>query len=326
VTTDPAVFVERRIVRAFVTGAAGFIGSNLTDRLLEAGHSVVGFDNFSTGRVEFLRQATESRNFRLERGDLLDQQHIARAMAGCDFVFHFAANADVRFGLDHPRKDLDQNVIATWNVLEGMRSAGVRRMAFPSTGSVYGEQELFPTPEDAPFPVQTSLYGASKMAAEGLISAYCYGFGIRGYIFRFVSILGMRYTHGHVIDFYRQLKAHPDYLDVLGNGHQRKSYLQVHDCITAILTAVENMDAPIGILNLGLDEFCEVNDSIQWITEYLGVSPELRYSGGDRGWVGDNPFIFLDCRRIRGLGWEPRFTIREGVIQTLKFLQENEWV
>jgi UDP-glucose 4-epimerase len=326
VITDYVVSMERRIVRAFVTGAAGFIGSNLTDRLLEAGHSVVGFDNFSTGCTEFLRQALESPNFRLERGDLLDQQAVARAMAGCDFVFHFAANADVRFGLEHPRKDLDQNVIATWNVLEGMRSAGVGRIAFPSTGSAYGEPELFPTPEDAPFPVQTSLYGASKVAAEGLISAYCHGFGIRGYIFRFVSILGMRYTHGHVIDFYRQLKAHPDYLDVLGNGRQRKSYLQVHDCITAIFTAIENIDAPISILNLGLDEFCEVNDSIQWISEHLGVSPELRYSGGDRGWVGDNPFIFLDCKRIRDLGWKPRFAIREGVIQTVKFLQENEWV
>jgi UDP-glucose 4-epimerase len=326
VITDPAVSIERRIVRAFVTGAAGFIGSNLTDRLLEAGHSVVGFDNFSTGRPEFLRQAMVSRNFRLERGDLLDQQAIARAMAGCDFVFHFAANADVRFGLEHPRKDLDQNVIATWNVLEGMRSAGIDRIAFSSTGSVYGESEVFPTPESAPFPVQTSLYGASKVAAEGLISAYCHGFGFLAKIFRFVSILGPRYTHGHVFDFYHQLKDHPAYLDVLGNGHQRKSYLQVHDCISAILAALENMDTPILILNLGLDEFCEVNDSIRWISEYLGVSPELRYSGGDRGWVGDNPFIFLDCRRIRGLGWEPRFTIREGVIQTLQFLQENEWV
>lgn len=212
-------------MQAFVTGAAGFIGSNLVDRLLDDGRSVVGFDNLSTGQIEFLNQASRSPRFRLERGDLLDLPQLTRAMAGCDFVFHLAANADVRFGLQHPRKDLDQNANATWNVLEAMRANGIERIAFASTGSVYGEPQVFPTPEDAPFPIQTSLYAASKVAAEGMISAYCEGFGMRSHIFRFVSILGERYTHGHVFDFYRQLRSHPEYLDVLGNGRQRKSYL-----------------------------------------------------------------------------------------------------
>jgi UDP-glucose 4-epimerase len=214
---------------AFVTGASGFIGSNLVDRLLRDGHTVVGFDNLSTGRIEFLKSAHESPAFRLERGDVLDFDRLSQAMQGCDFVFHLAANADVRFGLNHPRKDLEQNTIATWNVLEAMRTAGIRRIAFSSTGSVYGEPRTFPTREDAPLPTQTSLYGASKMAAEGLISAYCEGFGIQAYIFRFVSILGERYSHGHVFDFYRQLTLHPERLDVLGDGRQRKSYLYVQD-------------------------------------------------------------------------------------------------
>ena len=207
-----------------------------------------------------------------------------------------------------------------------MRAHQIRRIAFPSTGSVYGEPKVFPTPEDAPFPIQTSLYAASKLAAEGLISAYCEGFGMQGYIFRFVSILGERYTHGHVFDFYRQLKAHPQYLDVLGDGHQRKSYLFVKDCVAAILTAIERANARVNILNLGVDDYCEVNDSIRWICEHLGVSPELRYAGGQRGWVGDNPFIFLDCSRIRALGWVPQLTIRQGVVRTVEFLQNNEWV
>ena len=313
-------------MRAFVTGAAGFIGSNLTDQLLELGHSVVGFDNFSTGQSEFLAQAQPSPCFQLERGDLLDLPRLTQAMAGCDFVFHLAANADVRFGLEHPRKDLDQNVIATSNVLEAMRANRVEPIVFASTGSVYGEAHVFPTPEDAPFPVQTSLYAASKLAAEGLISAYCEGFGMRGYIFRFVSILGERYTHGHVLDFYRQLKTHPEYLDVLGDGHQRKSYLYVKDCVAAILTAIEKADGQINILNLGLDEYCEVNDSIGWIAAHLGVSPELRYTGGRRGWVGDSPFIFLHCARIRNLGWTPRLNIQQGIVRTLEFLQANPWV
>ena len=313
-------------MRAFLTGAAGFIGSNLADGLLRGGHAVVGFDNLSTGQIEFLEAAAKSPCFLLEHGDLLDLSRLTRAMAGCDFVLHLAANADVRFGLEHPRKDLEQSTIATSNVLEAMRANAIRHIAFASTGSVYGESQVFPTPEDAPFPVQTSLYAASKLAAEALIQAYCEGFGMCGYIFRFVSILGERYTHGHVFDFYRQLRAHPGYLEVLGNGHQRKSYLYVKDCVAAILAAIESPEAKINIFNLGVDDFCEVNDSIQWICDHLGVSPELRYAGGERGWIGDSPFIFLDCSRIRRLGWKPLLTIREGIVRTLDFLQNNEWV
>ena len=313
-------------MKALVTGAAGFIGSTLVDRLLEAGHEVIGLDNFSTGFRQFLELACASPRFRLVEGDVLDLDALKRAVAGCDFVFHLAANADVRFGPDHPRKDLDQNAIGTWNVLEAMRNTGVRHIAFSSTGSVYGEPEVFPTPEDAPFPVQTSLYAASKLAAEGFIAAYAAAFGFRTWIFRFVSILGERYTHGHVVDFYRQFLAHPDRLDVLGDGHQRKSYLYVQDCVSAILTATEKCPAPVNIFNLGTDEYCEVNDSIGWITSHLGLAPKLSYAGGERGWIGDSPFIFLDCARIRSLGWKPELTIRQGVIRTLDYLHRHRWL
>ncbi len=313
-------------MKAFVTGAAGFIGSNLVDRLLADGHVVTGFDNFSTGLRSFLKGATAHPRFRLVEGDLLNLDAIKSAMTGADFVFHLAANADVRFGPDRPRRDLEQNTIVTWNVLEAMRTTGARRIAFASTGSVYGEPEIFPTPEAAPFPVQTSLYGASKLAAEGMIAAYATAFGYQTWIFRFVSILGERYTHGHVLDFYRQLLNHPERLDVLGNGHQRKSYLYVQDCISAILMAADKCTAAVTILNLGTDEYCEVNDSIGWIGGHLGVTPQLSYAGGERGWVGDSPFIFLDCARMRGLGWQPELTIRQGVIRTVEYLRENRWV
>jgi UDP-glucose 4-epimerase len=311
-------------LRVFVTGAAGFIGSNFVDRLLADGHEVVAFDNFSTGQEEFLHSASASRNFKLHRGDLLDFAALPPLIAGSDLVIHFAANADVRFGTQHPTKDLEQNTIATSNVLEAMRLSGVKRIAFASTGSVYGEAPVIPTPEDAPFPVQTSLYGASKLAAEGLIAAYCEGFGFQGYIFRFVSILGERYTHGHVFDFYKQLLMHPDELTVLGDGTQRKSYLYVQDCIDAVLTALGHANAPVNIFNLGTDEYCQVNDSIGWISEYLNLRPKLSYSGGSRGWVGDNPFIFLDCSRVRALGWKPRLTIQHGIIRTLQYLQAHQ--
>jgi UDP-glucose 4-epimerase len=191
---------------------------------------------------------------------------------------------------------------------------------------VYGEPEIFPTPETAPFPVQTSLYAASKVAAEGMITAYVAAFGFQAYIFRFVSILGERYTHGHVVDFYRQLLDHPQRLDVLGNGLQRKSYLYVQDCINAILLAEQRCTAAVNILNLGTDEYCQVNDSIGWIGAHLGLTPQLQYAGGERGWVGDSPFIFLDCARIRALGWKPELTIQQAIIRTLEFLRHNPWV
>lgn len=313
-------------MKTFLTGAAGFVGSNLLDRLLAEGHEVVGFDNLSTGQPEFLENALRSAAFHLVQGTLLDAEAVEHAMAGCEQVIHLAANADVRFGADHPRRDLEQNTIGTANVLEGMRRNGVGRIAFASTGSVYGEPEIFPTPEDAPFPIQTSLYAASKLAAEGMIAAYCEAFGMRAWIFRFVSILGERYTHGHVLDFYRQLREHPDHLDVLGDGKQRKSYLYMQDCIDAILLAMAKASAKVNILNLGTDEYCQVNDSIGWISQRVGVNPQLRYAGGERGWVGDSPFIFLDCRRIRSLGWRPRLSIREAVVRTVEYLQANPWV
>jgi UDP-glucose 4-epimerase len=313
-------------MKYFITGAAGFIGSNLIDRLLVDGHVVVGFDNFSTGQKDFIAPAVKSPNFTLISGDTLDMPDLTKAMSGAEFVFHLAANADVRFGTQHPRKDLEQNTIATYNVLEAMRANGIKRIAFSSTGSIYGDSEVFPTPEDVSFPVQTSLYGASKLAGEGLISAYCEGFGFQGYIFRFVSILGERYSHGHVFDFYKQLLQNPEELWVLGDGHQRKSYLYVQDCIDAILMVIERAQEKVNIYNLGTDEYCEVNDSVTWICDHLGLNPRRTYSGGERGWIGDSPFIFLDASKVRALGWKPKLTIKEGVIRTLEYLQSNQWL
>ena len=313
-------------MKAFITGGAGFIGSNLTDRLLQNGHEVRVYDNFSTGQLRFLDDAKNDERFSFVEGDLLDEDTLSKSMEGCQMVFHFAANADVRFGTNHPRRDLEQNTIATFNVLEAMRHQSIRKIAFASTGSVYGEAEVIPTPEDAPFPIQTSLYASSKLAGESLISSYCEGFDFQAWIFRFVSILGERYTHGHVFDFYKKLKRDPTRLEVLGNGKQRKSYLYVQDCIDSILLAIEKGQKKVNLFNLGVDGYCTVNDSIGWICEALGVNPKLNYSGGERGWIGDNPFIYLDTQKINQMGWEPKLGIKEAILKTIKFLRLNEWV
>jgi UDP-glucose 4-epimerase len=307
-------------VHFLVTGAAGFVGSTMVDRLLRDGHTVAGVDNLSTGVEAFLTSARTNPGFRFIEADLLDPAVSIAAAKGADAVLHFAANADVRHGTEHPRKDLEQNVIVTTNLLEAARVNGVPRFAFSSTGSVYGDAAVIPTPENAPFPIQTSLYGASKVSAESFIQAYAEGFGLKAYIFRFVSLLGERYTHGHVVDFYNQLVEHPDALHVLGDGHQRKSYLYIGDCIDAVLTALKNDGAPVQIYNLGTDEYCEVNASIGWICDAMKVRPMITYGGGTRGWIGDNPFIFLECSAMRGLGWRPTLTIRESVERTVGYL------
>jgi len=308
-------------MKLFVTGAAGFVGSNVVDVALERGHEVVGFDNFSTGREAFLEAAGRHPRFRLVRGDITSLEQLVGAMgAGTDAVVHLAANADVRRGTEQPIKDLQVNTVGTWNVLEAMRTTGARRIIFSSTGSVYGESEVFPTPEDAPFPVQTSLYAASKAAGEGLISAWCHGFGISATVFRMVSVLGPRYTHGHVFDFMRALMKDASRLRVLGDGQQLKSYLHVSDLTRAFFLALERPAAGYEVLNVGHDDALRVVQSIALITARLKVAPTLEFTGGTRGWIGDSPRIQLDTRRLLALGWAPSRSLPDAIHDTVDYL------
>lgn len=309
--------------KVIVTGAAGFIGSTLVDSLLNQGIEVLGIDNFSTGRIQFLKEAKLNPKFTLLEEDLYSGQELSSVFIGMDAVFHLAANADVRFGPDHPGRDLEQNTIVTHKVLEAARKAGVKKFIFSSTGSVYGEAEVVPTPENAPFPIQTSLYGASKLACEGMIAAYAESFGMQVWIFRFVSILGPRYTHGHVYDFHQQLIEHPGVLTVLGNGHQKKSYLHVSDCIEAIDISLRESSNLVNIINLGVNGYCEVRDSIGWIIDEMDLDPEINFGTEPKGWIGDNPLIHLSTSKIEGLGWKPKFSIEEGVRDTVRFLSSH---
>lgn len=303
--------------KVLITGGAGFIGSNLADLLLNQGKIVAIFDNFSTGKREFV-----SSGIQIFKGSLTsDPEVLEEALSGVSTVYHLAANADVRDGWLHPRLDLQQNVEATCNVLEASVKAGVSEFVFSSTGSVYGESETLPTPEDAPFPVQTSLYGASKASAEAFVQAYATAGKLKATVFRFVSVLGARYTHGHVIDFVRQLEKNPNKLVVLGDGTQRKSYMRVDDCVQAV-TSLRG-EGNYTTFNLGVNDYCSVKQSISWITDELGIQPEIIYGQGNKGWVGDNPFIWLDVSKAEHHGWKAKASIEDSVRATVRWLKQN---
>ena len=315
-------------MKYFVTGGAGFIGSSIVDALLAKGDEVIVYDNLVTGNMEFLEKAMKNpkNKFKLIKGDLLDKEQLNKAMAGIDFVFHMAANADIKDNLKEPIKCLEQNTIVTSNVLEAMRFNNVKQIVFASTGSVYGEPDVFPTPEDYKFPIQTSMYAASKLSCEGLLEAYSIGYGFKVFIFRFVSLMGERYTHGCIFDFYKKLLDNPKELLILGDGKQKKSYLYIQDCIDAIFTAIKKSKTDINIYNLGTEEYMQVTDIADLVCKELGLkNVKYNFSGGTRGWVGDSPFILLDVKKIKSLGWKPKLTIAQAATRTINWLRDNQW-
>jgi UDP-glucose 4-epimerase len=291
-----------------VTGGAGFIGSHLVDRLLQ-GNEVTVLDNFSSGRRENIAPHLENPNFRLIEADLLDADALEQALAGKDLVFHVAANPDVKLGAENTRIHLDQNVLATYNLLEAMRRTGVRAVAFTSTSTVYGEASVIPTPEDYGPLMPISLYGASKLSCEALISSYCHTFWMQSWIFRFANIVGERGTHGVIVDFIRKLRENPGELEILGSGKQRKSYLEVRDCVEAMIHCVEHSRDETNIFNIGSCDSVDVTEIADIVAGKMGLTDvKYRYTGGfeGRGWKGDVKVMLLSIEKIKELGWAPR--------------------
>jgi UDP-glucose 4-epimerase len=311
------------VQRAFLTGGAGFIGSHIADRLVKDGTKITIYDNFSTGQEQFVSHHVANPTVRIVRGDVLDSERLQREMADCDFVFHLQANADVRGGIQLTRVDLEQNTIATWNVLEAMRINRIGHIVFASSATIYGEPNVFPTPESYA-PLQTSLYGASKLAGEAMIQAYSEYFGITCYIFRFVSWIGERYTHGVIFDFVKKLRADPQLLEILGDGKQRKSYLDVIDGVSGIFYAVQHAKGRKNVFNLGHDEFMNVLDLAGIVIDELGLKGvRYRTTGGQRGWLGDSPFVHLDTAKLKRLGWQPQVSIEQGIRNTVRYLRTH---
>jgi UDP-glucose 4-epimerase len=310
-----------RFKTTLVTGGAGFIGSHIVDELLSRGARVIVYDNFTTGRRDFL--PAEHPNLQIVKGNVLDTAALQAAMEGCEFVFHIQANADVRGGKDKPKVDLEQNTIATWSALEAARMQKVKGFAFASSSAIYGEPDVFPTPESYAS-TQTSLYGASKLAGEAMIQAYSEYYDIRSFSFRFVSWMGERYTHGIVFDVLKKLRQNSKQLPLFGDGSQKKSYLYVKDGVSGIMAAIEKSENLKNVYNLGHDNFLTVVEVVRVILDELKMPDvKLEFAGGKRGWVGDSPLVHLDTSLIKSLGWRPATAIEESIRRTVRYLVAN---
>jgi len=307
------------VKRAVVTGGAGFIGSHLVDRLLADGYEVAVWDNFAAGTMENLKHHKGNDRLEVFNVDIRDADRVEELMEGKDVVFHLAAHANIRKSLVNRRADLDHNVIGTLNILEGMVKHGVEDLVFASSSAVYGEARVIPTPEDYA-PIQTSLYGASKLACEAFAEAYTKLSDIKFWGFRFANVVGERCRRGVIWDFVHKLIDNPRELEILGNGKQSKEYLYVKDCIDGIMIGYRGTSDPVNIFNLGVEEQTLVDRVADIVIEEMGlVEVKRRYTGGDRGWIGDNPVVNLSLQKLRGMGWRPRISAEEAIRITTRW-------
>ena len=314
-------------MRCFITGAAGFIGSHLTERLLTDGHSVTGFDNLSSGRIEWLAAVRNHPLFEFCKGDLLDSNVLKQAMSGHDTIFHLAANGDIQAAFGNPRLDVEQGILATFNVLEAMRLTGASRLIFTSSGSVFGMADIVPTPETIGPLFPMSMYAASKAACEGFISATAHTFGLQAWTFRFGNVVGDRMSRGVIHDFIMKLRKNPAELEILGDGEQEKSYILVEEVIDGMLFTLTNVKVdPCDIFNLSHAETTIVKDIARIVVEEMGLRDvTLRYTGGKGGWPGDQPLARLDVSKLHQLGWRAKHSSAEAVhIATTRLLAQQE--
>jgi len=311
-------------LRAIVTGGAGFIGSHLVDRLVSEGYSVTVIDNLSCGYLENLEQHKNSREVKVLNVDLRDAKRLEKIFRGHDVVFHIAAHANIRESLSDHMADLENNVIATLNVLEAMCKNEIHELVFASTSAIYGEAAVRPTPEDY-FPVQTSLYGASKLACEAYAQAYTEFASIRFWAFRFANVVGERCRRGVIWDFVHKLLKNPSELEILGDGKQSKEYLHVEDCVEGMMVGYRKASGKVNIFNLGMEEQTLVDRVADIVIEEMRLDKEKvkrRYTGGPRGWIGDNPVVQLSLERIKKLGWKPKVSSEEAIRRTAKWTLE----
>ena len=311
-------------MKAFVTGGAGFIGSHLVDKLLNRGDFVTSFDNLSSGDEEFFKQHKKNDNFRFVEADLLDFKKVTKEIKNHDVVFHIAANPFVRLGEKQTRLDLEQGPIATYNILESMRQNKIKKIVFSSSSVVYAETPNIEIPETYGPTLPISLYGAGKLAAEGLISAFCGTFDFQAWIYRFANVVGIRGTHGVIVDFIDKLKKNPKELEILGDGRQQKPYLHVHDVVDGIIFGFENSNDKLNLFNLGCNSNTTVTRIAEMVIEEMNLKDvKFNYTGGIRGWAGDVPRFQLDISKIKKLGWKESNSSDEAVRKAIREVLDN---
>ncbi|MDD5472732.1 MAG: NAD-dependent epimerase/dehydratase family protein [Candidatus Methanoperedens sp.] len=311
--------------KIIVTGGAGFIGSHTVDKLLSSGNEVTVIDNLSSGRMEFIEHHLKEPNFRFINIDLLELEELKKAICGSDIIYHLVANPDVRLGAEDTRIHLEQNIITTYNLLEAMRVNKQQNIVFTSTSTVYGEAAVIPTPENYGPLIPISLYGASKLACEALITSYCHTFGMKSWIFRFANIVGARSTHGIIVDFINKLRNNPNSLEILGDGRQLKSYLHVSDCLDAIQFAVGHSDEMVNIFNIGSDDTINSTEIGKIVVSEMGLKDvEFTYTGGKRGWKGDVPRMQLSIDKLKKIGWEPVHNSKSSVVAAVRSALGNQ--
>ncbi len=315
---------EKSVSKILITGGAGFIGSHIVDRLIETDCEIVVFDNLSSGKMEFIEHNLDKTNFSLIKGDLLNTDEIDAACQEVDLVYHAAANPDVRLGAVDTKVHFEQNITATYNLLEAMRKNGVPNIVFTSTSTVYGEATIIPTPEEYGPLVPISLYGASKLACEALITSYSHTFDMHSWIFRFANIVGNRGTHGIIVDFIEKLNTDSGHLEILGDGRQSKSYLHVTDCVDAILFAFGHIADTVNIFNVGSEDTINPTGIAKIVVDEMGFGDvEFQYTGGKQGWKGDVPRMLLAVDKIKKLGWSPSYNSADSVRDTARVLIEG---
>ncbi len=305
-------------MKYFITGGAGFIGSHLVDRLISTG-AVTVYDNLSSGKREFISQHLNNPNFNFIQADILDREQLSTAIKGSDVVLHMSFNPDVRIGQHDTEADLNQGTIATYNVLEAMRRQGIGKIIFASSSVVYGETSGEPVSEDHGPLQPISLYGAAKLASEGLITAFCHLFNMQAWVFRFANVVGPRATHGVIYDFIHKLKKNAEELEILGDGKQSKPYIYVSDCVDGLLYGHQHSDEQVNVFNLGNHDMVDVTTIGRILLEQMGLSEvKLKYTGGTRGWPGDVPRICLETSRMEKLGWKPKYSSEEAIRLAIK--------
>ena len=300
--------------KIFVTGGAGFIGSHLIDRLVSEGNHVTAYDNLASGKVQWIKHHFGKNGFNHIEADLLDFETLNQAIKGHDVIWHLGANTDIRQGHVIRDLDLNNNITATRNVLEAMLANRVDSIVFTSSATVYGDAPPTPMSENTGPLLPISLYGSSKLACEGMISAYCHLFGIRAWIFRFANVVGANMGHGVIYDFIQKLKQNPKELEILGDGKQEKPFFLVEDCIEGMLCAFNNSNQQYDIYNLGCETYTSINKVAQKVVTKMGLqNVKFKYTGGKRGWPGDVPVLHYDVSKMRNLGWSTKYTSDEAV-------------